>query len=528
MAHRLAILVPSLLVLVHLATGPSFAQSAPESWPVELTDPGAAEAPADLTLPMPCGAAMAFQRVDVALDAADPLSDLRLRLGQSDEAKGYAEYLRPAWLRGGFQDSDSATYFFIARYELTQGQYRALRGDCAAPGRTDRLAQGGLSWFDAVQLSESYTEWLYANAPDSLPRQDGALPFLRLPTETEWEFAARGGGKVDPNQFPARRFFAEGELKDYAFYLAPGSSRGKLGPVGLRKPNPLGLFDVYGNAEELMLEPFRLNVLGREHGQPGGIVTRGGSAIATEDQIYSAQRTEYPPFQASTGQPTAGETFGLRLVLTMHVATSDKRLSDVQARWAALAGSGSADTGETVSLDEIIASETEPRRQTALTALQAELRTAQEKVSTALRQSARSTLLAGAVFEDTIIETEAEIDRKATNIRTLVELQRAAEGSDDAGAALLTAQIETLSEQLGALRGSRQGFLLSLRSTLVTLSTDIPEAEALAAFRQLREELELSGETALVAMLDRYWRDLAVFGAEPDMDPEALLHLVRD
>ena len=345
------------------------------------------------------------------------------------------------------------------------------------------------------------------------------MPFLRLPTETEWEYAARGGSRIDATQFSAQRFYGDGTLNDFALYFAPGSSRGEIGPVGLRKPNPLGLYDVYGNAEELVLELFRLNVLGREHGQAGGVVTRGGSALSTEDQVYSAVRTEYPPFDPASGSPLAGEFFGLRMVLAVHVATSDAAVSSVQARWTALATSGEAEEGKTSSLVDLIEAEPDPQRKASLVALQAELRSAQERVAGAMRQSARSTLLAGAVFKSTIIQTEAEIKKRISSIRMLIELQRAAEDEQ------LTLQINSLSGALETQRASRAGFLLSLASTFSTLSTDISEDESRAAYGQLREELLLSGETTLVEVLDRYWRDLAIFRLRPDMDSIELLEM---
>ena len=235
---------------------------------------------------------MAFQKVSVPVDAADPLADRRVRLGQTLDASGFSDYLRPAYLRGSFEEAGT-TYYYISRYELTRGQYRVLKGECAEPTRDDRIAQGDLSWLDAVIVGQIYSGWLLANRPDALPGADGVPAFARLPTEAEWEYAARGGAKIDATAFAGRTFFGDGELRDYARFQAPGSSRGTLGPVGLRQPNPLGLYDIYGNAEELMLEPFRLNAMGRPGGQVGGLVTRGGSVLSSGDAIYSAQRTEY-------------------------------------------------------------------------------------------------------------------------------------------------------------------------------------------------------------------------------------------
>src|SRR5690606_3562650 len=130
--------------------------------PAAVGDPAA---PADLLLPMPCGGTMAFQRVTVPVDIADPLDDRRIRVGQSQADSGFADYLRSDYIRGAFTDDEEAvSFYYIGRYELTAGQHASLSGDCAEPSRRDRLAQGGLSWFDAVAFSQSYSEWLLANA----------------------------------------------------------------------------------------------------------------------------------------------------------------------------------------------------------------------------------------------------------------------------------------------------------------------------------------------------------------------------
>lgn len=496
-----------------------------ESWPVELADPAAARGdPADLVLPMPCGAAMAFQKVTVPVEAADPLADRRLRLGQPVAATGYADDLRTTFLRGPFEEG-GATHYYIARYEMTEGQWRALHGDCSAPTRRDRLAKGGLSWFDAVDAARLYTEWLLANAPERMPRADGAAGFFRLPTGDEWEYAARGGARVDDARFAERTYFGAGDMREHALFQTPGSGRGRLGPVGLRKPNPLGLFDVYGNAEELVFEPFRLNAAGRLHGQAGGVVTRGGSVLSSGDQLFSAQRTEYPPFDGR-GVPTRSATFGVRLVISAPVVTSDARLAVIRDRWKALterAGGKGGAADPDLLLSTLIAAEPDPRRKAALGAIQLELRRDRDRAQTARMQSARATLLAGAMFVRALRDTADRIAARQESIRMLVAFQRAGRASD-----VLRRQMRAHVRQLEAFRRRQSGYLLSYRAALETLSTETTPEERQTAHDVLREELSLSGRPSERDMLDSFWRDLGVYAARPDMGREALLSLALD
>lgn len=322
-----------LLLGAALALWPIHSAQAEDPWPVELVDPAAKEgSPADLLLPMPCGAAMAFQRILVPVDPANPLADLKVWTGQDGTENGYMEARRPDYLRGPFDAGGDGTAYYMGRYELTEGQYRALSGDCAPPNRKDRIAHGNLTWLEAQQLADAFSRWLHENAPPELPRRGMAMGFVRLPTETEWEYATRGGAAVDADRYAASRFFDDGALEDYAIFVAPGSSRGKVTAVGLKQPNPLGLYDVYGNVEELMLEPFRLTLQGRMLGQPGGIITRGGSAVSQAAQIYSAQRTEYTPYGDSGGNTNAG--IGVRFVISAHLFSSDLFLDTVKSAWS--------------------------------------------------------------------------------------------------------------------------------------------------------------------------------------------------
>ncbi|NRF67071.1 SUMF1/EgtB/PvdO family nonheme iron enzyme [Aquincola sp. S2] len=304
-------------------------------WPATQFNPVAAAD--DVVLPMPCGGSMAFRRVNVP--SADPLDDRRVQLGNAEARFGYAEATRTDYVAGGFADpkAKNQRYYLIGKYEVTQAQYDALSGTCKAPTEDHRLPKTSLTWTEAVFFSGRYADWLAKNAAAKMPSDEGTPGFVRLPTEGEWEFAARGGIAVQETVFEQTAFpMAEG-MQRYVWYAGTESSNNELNVIGLLKPNPLGLHDMLGNAGEFVLDPFRLNKHSRLHGQAGGYTVKGGDYRTPAADIRAAARIESPPVDKNGERRE--KTTGFRLVVVPASLPTPARLNAVRTLWGNLAQS---------------------------------------------------------------------------------------------------------------------------------------------------------------------------------------------
>jgi formylglycine-generating enzyme required for sulfatase activity len=172
--------------------------------------------------------------------------------------------------------------FYLGSYPVTQREWKAVVADNPSYFKGDDLPVEHVSWDDVQEFIKNLNE------------KEGTENY-RLPSEAEWEYAARAGTTT-------RYSFSDSESKlgDYAWY--DDNSGDKTHPVGQKKPNSWGLYDVHGNVWEWVQDLWHDSYDGAptdgsawESGDGADRVVRGGSWFDYAGRCRSASRDPRVP-----------------------------------------------------------------------------------------------------------------------------------------------------------------------------------------------------------------------------------------
>ena len=183
--------------------------------------------------------------------------------------------------------------YYMGKYEVTQALWKAVMGRKPSFFEGDNLPVEWVSWNDCQKFISK------------LNKMTGRR--FRLPTEAEWEYAARGGKKSRGYQYSG-----SSNISDVAWY--DGNSGSKTHPVGTKQANELGIYDMSGNVYEWCQDSYVSYVSASQTNPTGAVsgafrVGRGGGWNCIARGCRSAFRYGYAPDDRDS-------YLGLRLVLS--------------------------------------------------------------------------------------------------------------------------------------------------------------------------------------------------------------------
>jgi formylglycine-generating enzyme required for sulfatase activity len=178
--------------------------------------------------------------------------------------------------------------YYLGAFEVTQEQYEKVMETNPSRFNGEKNPVEKVSWNDAVSFCKRLS---------AMQEEKTAGREYRLPTEAEWEYACRAASTTS---------FCFGDnsesLAEYAWFGA--GPLGKTHPVGEKRPNRWGLYDMHGNVHEFCQDYWYANYSSEAAIDPKGPsdgasrVIRGGCWYQEANQCRSAFRTKKPPLDS--------------------------------------------------------------------------------------------------------------------------------------------------------------------------------------------------------------------------------------
>jgi formylglycine-generating enzyme required for sulfatase activity len=252
-----------------------------------------------------------------AIRLADSLEQVRLDSLLRHPAEPEMIYVEGGtfWMGNSSSDADSnetpihqvtLSNYYISKYEVTQAQWRALMSTSVAEQR-DKVDTTWTLRGEGDNYPMYYVSWDEAQAFVGMLRSATGKEYA-LPTEAQWEFAARGGNKSRDYTYSGSN-----SIDEVAWYY--GNSGYETHPVGTKLPNELGIYDMTGNVWEWCFDWYwtypswvQTDPVGPDIGSY--CVQRGGSWWSSAQDCRSSFRGYYSPSNRQNNR-------GFRLVLLL-------------------------------------------------------------------------------------------------------------------------------------------------------------------------------------------------------------------
>ena len=183
--------------------------------------------------------------------------------------------------------------YYIGKYEVTQALWQAVMGNNPSKFKGDNLPVENVSWDDCQEFISQ------------LNRITGKT--FRLPTEAEWEYAARGGKKSRGYQYSGSN-----DISDVAWY--DGNSGNKTHAVGSKQANELGIYDMSGNVWE-WCQDWHGSYSSSSQTNPTGVKS-GSYRVIRGEGWFSGARICRSSFRYGRLPYASSRDQGLRLVLS--------------------------------------------------------------------------------------------------------------------------------------------------------------------------------------------------------------------
>ena len=182
--------------------------------------------------------------------------------------------------------------YYIGKFEVTQALWKVVMGDNPSKFKGDNRPVEMINWDDCQKFISKLSYMTGRN--------------FRLPTEAEWEFAARGGNKSRGYQYSG-----SDNLEEVAWFGK--NSRKKTHPVGTKQANELGIYDMAGNVWELC-QDWNGKYPSTPLVDPTG-PNSGSYRVCRSGSWYHSYRHCHSSFRINSGSEKS-EKCGLRIVLS--------------------------------------------------------------------------------------------------------------------------------------------------------------------------------------------------------------------